>query len=315
VQKIFAILLINAVLSSSAGADVWVAYEGGIGRYTDDGERVLNVTRYRNPSSLAVDTERGRLWFVEQYDYTIVCIDTVSGKELFRLKDAVHPPPPVTTDTYSSTEADNPPGWAVDVNDGSLWVADLYGHQVARFDESAHELWRSSDFHEPYSVTVAKDGSGWVVGGIGDIFHLTPEGEVIYKRKKGLKEPRDVTIDATRGLVWVAEYGNSRLLAIDYDGNLRRKVAVELPWNISVNPDDGSVWAASTYENVYKISSGGKVELTVNRFETPADLVVVPGLGVWVADSGDDRIVLLNTDGERVLKIDDVPKPDSLAVE
>jgi DNA-binding beta-propeller fold protein YncE len=315
VRKILAILLADIVLVLPAVADVWVAYEGGICRYTDAGEQVLNVTRYRNPISLALDAGRGRLWFVEQYDYTVVCIDTTSGKELFRLKDVVHSPPTVTTDTYSSTEADNPPGLAVDGNDGSLWVADIYGHQVARLDESAYELWRSSDFHEPYSVTVATDGSGWIVGGISDIFRLTANGEVVYKRKKGLNEPRDVTVDTERGLVWIAEYGNSRVLAIDYDGNLRRKVNVELPWNLSIDPEKGLVWATSTYENVYKISSAGKLELTVDRFETPADVIVAPGLGVWVADRGDDRVILLNSGGERLLKIEGVHKPISLAVE
>jgi DNA-binding beta-propeller fold protein YncE len=309
------IAFIFAAFVSGAAADVWVGYEGGLAKYTDEGERILDVSRYRNPVSLALDRERGRLWFVEQYDYTVVCVDIVTGKELFRFNDVVHTPPTVTTDTYSSAEVETPPGLAVDEDNGFVWVADLYAHQVARLDENGFELWRSSDFHEPYAVTVATDGSGWVVGGISDIFHLSPEGETLYKRKKALNEPRDVDLDEGRDLIWVAEYGNSRVLAVDYEGNLRRKVTVELPWSLAVDPNDGSVWAASIYDKVYKISPSGAVELTVDRFETPADIKVAADLGAWVADRGDDRVTLLSFEGERLLKIDGVRKPASLAVE
>jgi DNA-binding beta-propeller fold protein YncE len=314
-RKASATLLVIGAFVSTAAAGVWVAYEGGISLYGDDGERVLDVTRYRNPASLTLDGERGRLWFVEQYDYTIICIDTVSGKELLRLEDVVHPQPTVTTDIYSSTEAETPPGLAVVRSDGNLWVADIYAHQVALLDENGSEIRRTSDFHEPYAVAVAPDGSAWIVGGISDVFHLSPDGEVLHKRKKGLREPRDVAVDAGSKLVWIAEYGKSQVIAVDYDGNLRRKVAVELPWSIAVDPENGNVWAASAYDKVYKISPGGDVELTVDRFETPADVAVTPGLGVWVADRGDDRVALLSADGERLLNIDGVRKPVSLAVE
>ncbi|UCE28200.1 MAG: hypothetical protein JSW52_05490 [Candidatus Coatesbacteria bacterium] len=314
-RKASAVLLAIGVLVSAAAADVWVAYEGGINLYGDDGERILEVPRYRNPASLALDAERGRLWFVEQYDYSVVCIDTVSGKELYRLEDIVHPRPTVAPDTYSSTEAETPPGLAIVGGNGNLWVADLYAHQVALLDEDGTELWRTSDFHEPYAVASAPDGSVWVVGGISDVFHLSPDGDVLHKRKKGLDEPRGVAVDAGRELVWITEYGNGRVIAVDYEGNLRRKVAVELPWSIVVDQDNGDVWVASTYDKVYLIASSGDVELTVDRFETPADVAVAPGLDVWVADRGDDRVTLLSADGERLLNIDGVRKPVSLAVE
>jgi DNA-binding beta-propeller fold protein YncE len=310
-----AMLVVIGAFVSTAAAGVWVAYEGGVGQWGDDGEPVLEVPRYRNPASLALDAERGRLWFVEQYDYTVVCMDTASGKELFRLEDVVHPRPTVTPDTYSSTETETPPGLAVVKNGGSLWVADTYVHQVALLDEDGSETWRTSDFHEPYAVAVAPDGSAWIVGGISDVFHLSPDGEVLHKRKKGLYEPRDVAVDGGRDLVWITDYGNGRVIAVDYEGNLRRKVAVELPWSIVVDQDNGDVWVASTYDKVYRISPGGDVELTVDRFETPADVAVAPGLGVWVADRGDDRVTLLSADGEKLLNIDGVHKPVSLAVE
>jgi DNA-binding beta-propeller fold protein YncE len=314
-RKASATLVVIGAFVSTAAAGVWVAYEGGIGLYGDDGETVLEVPRYRNPASLTLDGERGRLWFVEQYDYTVVCIDTVSGKELLRLEDVVHPQPTVTPDTYSSTEAETPPGLAVVRSDGTLWVADIYAHQVALLDEDGSGIWRTSDFHKPYAVADAPDGSAWIVGGISDVFHLSRDGEVLHKRKKGLGEPRDVAVDAGRALVWITDYGNGRVIAVDYDGNLLRKIAVELPWSITVDPENGTVWAVSAYDKVYKISSDGDLELTVDRFETPADVAVAPGLGVWVADRGDDRVTLLSTDGERLLKIDGVRKPVSLAVE
>ena len=61
------VTIITLIAAGMAQAAVWVGYEGGLRRYSDEGEHVRTYDNYRRPISLALDVERRRLWFLASW--------------------------------------------------------------------------------------------------------------------------------------------------------------------------------------------------------------------------------------------------------
>jgi streptogramin lyase len=313
-------LLITAfiVAGAAAQAAVWVGYDGGLNQYTDDGEYVRRYDGYRRPISLRLDGERRRLWFLDAYDYSLVCLDVDAEKELLRVSGAAHAPAIGTSDLrlYRLEKRPIEPSLALDAVNGSVWVADFYGHQVAKYDLTGKEVFRSGSFHEPFAVAVLGDCSAWVAGGTRTLSLVGPECNA-KRSMPGVNEARALAYDAARELVWVADYRNNRVFAINRDGGLKRKVTgVELPVRLAVDGARGNVWVATQYGGIVKISADAeKITGSVPEPESVAALVVDGRGRLWVAYDEAGEVVCYSPTAEKLLTVKGVKNPIGVAAE
>lgn len=306
------------IVAAAAQAAVWVGREGGLNQYSDEGEYVRSYEGYRRPISLALDTERRRLWFLDAYDYSLVCFDVDGGREIFRVRDAAHAPAIGTSDLrlYLLEKRPIEPTLSLDAGDGSVWIADFYGHQVAKYDVEGKEVFRSGSFHEPFAVAALGDCLAWVAGGIRTLSLVGPACET-KRSMTGVHEARALAYDAARDLVWVADYRNNRVFAINREGGLKRKVTgVELPAYLAVDDTRGTVWVATHYAGIVKISAD-KEEITASlpEPESVAALDVDAAGRLWVAYDEAEEIICYSPLAEKLLTIKRVNKPTGVAAE
>ncbi len=150
-----------------------------------------------------------------------------------------------------------PHGFALD-HEGYLWVTEGgahgdararlgesmgMGHQVFKLTRDGEVVMRIGEagvwgddqrhFNGPSGVAIAPDGHIWVAdghrGGNNRIVKLTPEGDFVLAVGGGVgsesreparfSDPHDIKIDS-RGRVYVADRGNSRIQVFDPDGEL-----------------------------------------------------------------------------------------------
>lgn len=312
------ILLLIAASAVAAQAAVWVGHDGGLREYSAAGELVREYTGYRRPISLVLDAERRRLWFLDSYDYKLVCFDVDAGKEAFAVAGAAHAPAVGTSklNVYVLEKRPFEPSLSVDVGDGSVWVADFYGHEVARYDASGQEIFRSAAFHEPFAVAALGDCNAWVAGGIRTLSLVGPACDTKFNMS-GVNEARALGYDASRDLVWVADYRNNRVFAINREGRLKRKgTNVELPDKLAVDAARGLVWVGTTYAGVFKISADQ--ETITGPLAEPDSLVAldVDADGrLWVAYDEAGEVVCYSPAGEEVLTLKRVKDLTGLAAE
>jgi sugar lactone lactonase YvrE len=304
--------------AAASPAAVWVGHEGGLRHYSNDGELVRDYRDYRRPISLLYDEERKRLWFLDAYDYKLVCLDVEAGREVLTVPNAAHAPAVGTSDlgVYLLEKKPFEPSLALDPTDGSVWVADFYGHEIAKYGADGKEVFRSGAFHEPFAVAVLGDCYAWVAGGIRTLSLVGPQCDT-RQTMTGVSEARDLAFDAERDLVWVADYRNNRVFAINRDGRLKRKITgVELPERLAVDSERGTVWVATHYAGVVKISADAeKITASIPEPDSIAAIAVAGDGKLWVAYNETEEIVCLSPAGEEVAKIKRVNGPTGVAAD
>jgi DNA-binding beta-propeller fold protein YncE len=305
-------------LTAAAQAAVWVGHEGGLRQYSNEGELIREYVGYKRPISLTLDAERRRLWFLDAYDYKLVCFDADAGRETLSVRNAAHPPAVGTSGLGIFLREKKPfePSLALDPADGAIWVADFYGHEVAKYDRDGRELFRSAAFHEPFAVAVLDDCYAWVAGGIRTLSLVGPQCES-RRTMTGVNEARDLVYDAARDLVWVADYRNNRVFAMDRDGRLKRKITgVELPERLAVDGERGAVWVATHYAGIVKISvDAEKITATIPEPESATALTLAGDGKLWVAYDETEEIVCFSPAGDKLLTIKRVTRPTGVAAE
>ena len=248
----------------------------------------------------------------------LVCFDVEADKEAFRIRDAAHAPAIGSSDhrIYRLEKRPIEPSIALGPGDGSVWVADYYGHQVAKYDADGKEVFRSSSFHEPFAVAVLADCSAWVAGGIKTLTLVGPECQS-KQTMSGVNEARALAYDAARELVWVADYRNNRVFAMNSEGRLKRRVTgVELPAQLSVDDARGNVWVATHYAGIVKISADAeKITGSIPEPESVAALDVDGDGRLWVAYDQTEEIICYSTLADKVLTIKRVNIPTGVAAE
>jgi DNA-binding beta-propeller fold protein YncE len=311
-------LLALYVLAACAAATVWVGYDGGLAQYDDAGTLIHRYDDYRRPISLLLDRERRRLWFLDAYDYRLVCFDVDRGKELFAVANAATAPSVASSGLklYVAEKRPVEPSLGWDPGDGSIWVADFYGHQLARYDAAGNELFRVSNFHEPFAVAPVGDGTAWVTGSIRTVALVDAAGKTKLSQA-GVNEARALAYDAVAGVVWVADYRNNRVLALDGNGMLKRKVlGVELPFALAVDGPGGVVWVASQYGGVKKIAAAdAEAAVDVADSENVTALALDGAGTLWAAVAEEGVVLGFGADGEPRVRITGIKTPTGLAAE
>jgi len=117
----------------------------------------------------------------------------------------------------------------------------------------------------------------------------------------GLAEPRGLAIDG-RGRLWVADFGHSRVAIFDAAGGSlggwggargNGKYQLQDPADIAIHGED--VYVADTWNGrVQHFTTSGQFrETAAAELYGPRGVVVAPDGVVWIADSGNNRLVLL----------------------
>ncbi len=187
---------------------------------------------------------------------------------------------------------------------GRLYVADTHNHRVAVYamrglkGELVGQL--SERISKPEGVLVHPNGRVYVTGaGSGNIVAYE-DGKVVAEAGR-LSAPHDVEA-APGGDIWIADAGNDRMVRMTpalkvvavLDGDT---YAFRGPRYLDVL-DDGTLIVADKYSHSVKvIAPDGGLIATLgekgrgpNRFRTPEG-IEVRGQTLWIADSGNDRIV------------------------
>ena len=160
----------------------------------------------------------------------------------------------------------SPRGLAVDA-EGNVWVADTENNRIQKFDAEGK-----------YVSKFGTSGSG--------------DGQ--------LASPRGVAIDS-EGNIWVADTGNNRIQKFDSKGKFLFKFGsfgteagkLNKPGGLTID-SGGRIWVADTANNrVERFSATGVYQVAYTSVKEPTDIVAHGPSVVLVADTGNDRIVLL----------------------
>jgi DNA-binding beta-propeller fold protein YncE len=117
----------------------------------------------------------------------------------------------------------------------------------------------------------------------------------------GLAEPRGAALDG-RGRIWVSDFGHSRIAIFDLNGGYlggwggvkgNGKFQLQDPGDVAIHGDD--VYVADTWNGrVQQFTTSGQFrETSVTELYGPRGVAVAPDGAVWIADSGNNRLVLL----------------------
>ena len=117
----------------------------------------------------------------------------------------------------------------------------------------------------------------------------------------GLAEPRGIAL-YSRGHIWVTDFGHSRIAIFDLSGGYlggwggvrgNGKYQLQNPGDVAIRGDD--VYVADTWNGrVQQFTASAQFRQTaVAQLYGPRGVAIAPNGVVWVADSGNNRLVLL----------------------
>lgn len=195
----------------------------------------------------------------------------------------------------------------VDFDDnGRLLVADTHNHRIAiyRLDGASGTLVGelSEGIRKPEGVLAGPGGRVYVTGAGTDNLVVYIDGEAV-KETGGLSSPHDVEF-APNGELWIADAAKDRLVRMTPDLDIKT-VLKGRPYNfngpryLDVAPD-GTLVVADKYTHSIKIIAEDGTLMGVigdgssgegpGKFRTPEGVELRDDV-VWIADSGNDRIV------------------------
>jgi 6-phosphogluconolactonase (cycloisomerase 2 family) len=189
---------------------------------------------------------------------------------------------------------------------GRAYVADTHNNRVTIYEMEGTRARLVGELGErirgPEGVLAHPNGIIYVAGAWSGNVVAYREGEIVGELG-GLSSPHDLEL-ARNGDIWLADAGNSRLLLLSPELEIRRELAQEKYDFNGVRYLDlsaeGILIAADKYSHAVKfidadgellhVLGDGKAGRGANRFTTPEG-VEVRGSELWLSDSGNDRVV------------------------
>ena len=195
----------------------------------------------------------------------------------------------------------------VDFDDeGRLYVADTHNHRIAIYDldgltaRYAGEL--SGGFRKPEGVLVGPEQRVYITGA-GSHNLVVFEGGKVVQEMGGLSAPHDLEF-APNGDIWIADAGNDRLIRVTRDLQIVEVLEgppydFRGPRYMDIAPD-GTIFLADKYSHQLKVIAedgrllgklgSGSAGQGPEQFRTPEGVELKDEF-LWIADSGNDRIV------------------------
>jgi DNA-binding beta-propeller fold protein YncE len=225
---------------------------------------------------------------------------------------------------------------AVDTDgSGAVWVADLWGNRIARWDRTPTGYQFGSQFgatppasndtevfHEPRQVAFNADGTLNVADTVHHrIIHMSPTGQLLGScGQRGsaagqFNWPRGVAVDPATNQMWVADTKANRIEILNADctvdtvfgSNGAGPTQFNWPYAVAIR-NDGIAFVVDTQNHRIKaydtqtrqlLGTFGSVGPNQNQFRNPAGIAVSPVTGnIFVADTNNNRLVeIATTDG------------------
>lgn len=131
---------------------------------------------------------------------------------------------------------------------GSLWISDTFNDQIVKLASNGTQLLRNSGFNQPQGLALnIADRTLWVADWSGNrVVKLSSGGDELFE-VTGLDRPTDIAIQAD-GNAWVTTMGDSiQVVEISHNGTILRKLSgFSDPQSIDVNLLNGDIWVADT---------------------------------------------------------------------
>ncbi len=169
----------------------------------------------------------------------------------------------------------------------------------------------------PTAVTIAPDGSVYVVDGVNDrVVHFDAQGRPLERISAvgtaQLSSPVGARVDA-QGRLWIADTGNHRVLVRNPDGALEREIVVpaavlkEPPdlTDLAISPDGKTVFLVDNDHHRIisydladsRVSTFGTLGESLGEFHYPFTIALAPDGELLVTDVINGRIQRLTRDG------------------
>ncbi len=173
------------------------------------------------------------------------------------------------------------------------------------------------DFSRPHDIALSPDGAYLLVADIGNdvIRVLDPETlkTLASFGENDLSSPHDVAFQSSTSVL-VADTANNRIAVYDFRGVVDGKAEARLiasledgadwPEGVSPAPGNGPIYVSNVGGNsVSKLTPDGKLIKQAGergdgdgQFVRPHDIQVAPNNDIFVADSGNHRVQILDAD-------------------
>jgi len=240
----------------------------------------------------------------------------------------------------------NPARAAVDLSDGSCWVADTWAEEgrLVKLSSKGQELVHVVGFLAPVGIDIGQhDGSIWVADAEANVVIRlatdVPDGYDVlsstgsHQTVQGFSNPRAISIDSLSEVAWIVDTTLKTVVRLDMDvpdgydiildtgshvvaGNF--EPAQNAPEEVAVDSSDGTCYVVDgTTNSIVKLSSSGLSRLwTVGGFSDPVDISVNPIDGsCWVACKDGDCVVKLSSSGAELARIGGFDGPVSVGVD
>ncbi|MFY0609953.1 MAG: NHL repeat-containing protein [Hyphomicrobiaceae bacterium] len=155
----------------------------------------------------------------------------------------------------------------------------------------------------PHDLKLSLDGKSLFVSDVGnnrvailDPETLTLKGEFGSDHQSGT---HDVDFD-NKGRAYVADTHNNRVTVYEMNG-LKAKLIQELsdqvrgPEGVLAHPN-GRIYVAGAWSHNLVAYENGKVVAELKGLSSPHDVELAPNGDIWLADAGNDRMLLLSQD-------------------
>lgn len=213
----------------------------------------------------------------------------------------------------------SPADMSLDANSGSVWVADSRDKVVAKVDSSGNRLFSIREFANPIFLSVdERTGACWVADNeLNRVTRISSDGTQIFSPNIEFNGIRALVVNSTDGSIWIAE--QNRVLKLNQNGEQEFELSTQfnLAYRAAVNENTGEIWVIDlSASTVSKFSASGEKVFEVGGFFFPRDLDVnLFDNACLVADTENNRVVRLSSQGQIISTFERLGFPDALGVQ